>query len=431
MSTTILEQARNGVITEEMKTVADAENLSAEHIREAIVNGTVVILLSQKGPKKSVGIGRGLRTKVNASIGTSTDIIDRPMELQKAAIAQQSGADTLMELSTGGDLNAIRQAVIEMVDLPVGNVPLYQAAADAKERFGSMVEMTDDLLFDIIENQCNDGISFMAIHCGINQMTLERLRNQNYRHGGIVSRGGAFLVSWMEHQKKENPLFDQFDRLVDILKRYDVTLSFGNGMRAGAIDDSSDRAQIQELIINCELADRAREAGVQAIIEGPGHIPIDEIETNVKLQKRLSGEKPFYMLGPITTDISPGYDHITAAVGASIAASHGTDFICYVTPAEHLALPYPEDVKEGVMAARTAAHIGDMIKNDDRKQDKAMSLARRQLDWEKQFKLSLDPEKARTIKEERQSSDDNKCSMCGDFCAINIANEHFSIDSKR
>jgi phosphomethylpyrimidine synthase len=278
--------------------------------------------------------------------------------------------------------------------------------------------MTDELLFEVIEKQARDGIGFMAIHCGVNQLSVETLARQGGRDGGLVSRGGAFMVSWMFAQKKENPLYAQFDRLLDILREYDVVLSLGNGMRAGAVSDATDRAQIQELLINAELAERAREAGVQAMLEGPGHIPINEIEANIILQKSVSGGKPFYMLGPITTDIAPGYDHITAAIGSAWAAAFGTDFICYVTPSEHLGLPYPEDVRQGVMAARIAAHVGDMVKLGHLSRDLEMGQARRMLDWEKQFLLSIDPERARAIRDSRPGSDGEGCSMCGDQCAL-------------
>jgi len=401
-----------------MEIVAEKEGLSPEQIRKGVLDGTVVIAAGNGRPELAVGIGKGLRTKVNASIGTSSDIVDMEMELKKARVAEASGADTLMELSTAGDLDDIRRKIIAAVSLPVGSVPLYQASAEATKAFGSPLEMTDELLFKVIEKQARDGIGFMAIHCGVNQLSVETLARQGGRDGGLVSRGGAFMVSWMSAQEKENPLYAKFDQLLDILREYDVVLSLGNGMRAGAVSDATDRAQIQELLINAELAERAREAGVQAMLEGPGHIPINEIEANIILQKSVSGGKPFYMLGPITTDIAPGYDHITAAIGSAWAAAFGTDFICYVTPSEHLGLPYPEDVRQGVMAARIAAHVGDMVKLGHLSRDVEMGRARRMLDWEKQFLLSIDPERARTIRDSRPGSDGEGCSMCGDQCAL-------------
>jgi len=281
--------------------------------------------------------------------------------------------------------------------------------------------MSDELLFEVIEKQAMDGIGFMAIHCGVNRLSVDTLQKQGGRDGGLVSRGGAFMISWMTAQGRENPLFEQFDRLLEILWKYDVVLSLGNGMRAGAVSDATDRAQIQELLVNTELAERARDAGVQAMLEGPGHIPIDQIEANIVLQKSLSRGKPFYMLGPITTDIAPGYDHITAAIGSAWAAAFGTDFICYVTPSEHLGLPFADDVRDGVMAARIAAHVGDMVKLGRRDRDLEMGIARRELDWEKQYALSLDPERARSIRGMRPGSDNDGCSMCGDQCALHVS----------
>jgi phosphomethylpyrimidine synthase len=268
----------------------------------------------------------------------------------------------------------------------------------------------------------------MAIHCGINRKTVEMLRNQHYRYGGLVSKGGSYLVAWMEHNKKENPLYEHFDRVVAILKKHDVVLSLGNGFRAGAIHDATDRVQIQELLINCELAERGREMGCQTMVEGPGHVPINEIEANIIMEKKMSGESPFYMLGPITTDIAPGYDHITAAIGASLSSAYGADFICYVTPAEHLGLPYPEDVREGVIASRIAAHIGDMIKLKLTDTDKAMAKARRNMQWQDQFSLAIDAERARDIKAKRGNGDEHSCTMCGKFCANDMLKGMFAKD---
>lgn len=406
--------------------MAKDEGLSIEEVATNVASGTAVIPVHRNRKANVVGIGMGMRTKVNASIGASSDKADMEYEVEKAKTAESSGADTLMELSVAGNLTKIRREVLASIALPVGSVPVYQAMVESIEKLGAMVKMVPDYLFDVIEQQAKDGIGFMAIHSSINTIVLDRLIKQGYRTGGLVSRGGAFLVSWMRHTGKENPLYSDFDRLVEILKRYDVVLSLGNGMRAGAVDDSTDRAQIQELIINSELADYARERGVQVIIEGPGHIPIDEIETNVKLQKKLSKNAPFYMLGPITTDIAPGYDHITSAIGAAISSAAGADFICYVTPSEHLALPTVEDVKEGVIVARIAAHTGDMVKLPKvRKRDKKMSVARKNLDWQAQFSLALTSEKAKEIRGKNRPKDEATCSMCGELCALKITNELF------
>ncbi|MGZ7167918.1 MAG: phosphomethylpyrimidine synthase ThiC, partial [Halobacteriota archaeon] len=375
---------------------------------------------------RPIGIGKGLRTKVNASVGTSSDIADIDLEVTKTKVAEAAGADSIMELSTAGDFYEIRKKVIDATTLSVGSVPLYQAFIEAARRSGSIVDMREDDLFRVTEEQARLGTNFMAIHTGINWTTLDRLKAQG-RHAGLCSRGGALMSAWMAHNERENPLFSEFDYLLEILKRHEVTLSMGNGMRAGAVHDSTDRAQIQELIINAELSDKAHEFGVQTIVEGPGHIPIDEIQTNVVLQKRLSGEKPFYMLGPLVTDIAPGYDNIVAAVGAALSSSYGADFICYVTPAEHLALPYPEDVHQGVLSARVAAHIGDMIKLGKRDADLKMAHARNDLNWAEQFKLAIDPETAAQIRKERMPSDADTCTMCGEFCAYKIVKEYFEL----
>ena len=414
-------------MTEEMKLVAEWEGKTPEFILRGVASGKIVIPVSPYRYTRPVGIGKGLRTKVNASIGTSSDIVDVEMEVNKARVAEASGADTLMELSTGGDFQEIRRRVIEATTLSVGSVPLYQAFIEAIRKYGAGVDMPEDDLFRVTEEQARLGTNFMAIHTGINSVCVERLKGQGGRFGGVCSRGGAFMIGWMLHNQKENPLYRDFDYLLEILKEHEVTLSLGNGLRAGAVHDSTDRAQIQELIINAELADRAQAAGVQTIVEGPGHIPLDEIEANVKVMKRMTGERPFYMLGPLVTDIAPGHDHIVAAVGASLSSAFGADFICYVTPAEHLALPNVEDVRQGVITARIAAHIGDMVKNHDRDQDLAMARARRDMLWERQFQLAIDPETARQVRGERAPSDGRVCTMCGDFCALKIIKENIDL----
>jgi len=317
---TILEDAQKGIVTDEMRTVARLEGVTEDFIRRGMASGRIVIPISPYRDVKLCGIGEGLRTKVNASVGTSSDIVDVEMEVEKTRQAERAGADSIMELSTGGDFQEIRRRVIEATSLSVGSVPLYQAFIEAARKDGAVVHMDPDDLFRITAEQARMGTNFMAIHTGINRETMTRLRNQG-RHGGLVSRGGAFMTAWMIHNDAENPLYSEFDYLLEILKEHDVTLSFGNGMRAGAVHDATDRAQIQELIINAELADRAEAYGVQSIIEGPGHIPIDEIEANVVVQKRLTGGRPFYMLGPLVTDIAPGYDDRVAAIGMAQISS--------------------------------------------------------------------------------------------------------------
>ena len=421
----IVTDAKAGIITEEMRIVAKQEGVTEEFVRRGIAGGHITIPVSPYRQVKICGIGEGLRTKVNASIGTSTDIVNIPMEIEKAKAAERAGADTLMELSTGGDFVDIRKQIIANTTLSVGSVPLYQAFIEAARKDGAVVNMQADDLFRITAEQAKLGTNFMAIHTGINWETVKRLRNQG-RHGGLVSRGGAFMTAWMIHNEQENPLYSEFDYLLEIMKEHEVTLSMGNGMRAGAVHDATDRAQIQELLINAELADKAHAEGVQVIVEGPGHIPIDEIETNVVLQKRVTNRKPFYMLGPLVTDIAPGYDDRVAAIGAAISSSYGADFICYVTPAEHLALPTVEEVFEGVISSRIAAHVGDMIKLKKRDADLEMGHARRDLDWERQFQVAMNPERARAIRDERMPADTDGCTMCGDYCAIKIVNRHFS-----
>jgi len=388
-----------------------------------------VIPISPYRETQECGVGKGMRTKVNASVGTSSDIVDIDLEVEKAKMAEKAGADSLMELSTGGDLVEVRKRVIAATPLSVGSVPLYQAFIEAIEKDGAVVNMDPDDLFRITAEQAKLGTNFMAIHTGINLLTVERLKNQG-RYGGLCSRGGAFMTAWMLHNEKENPLYSEFDYLLEIMNEHEVTLSMGNGMRAGAVHDATDRAGIQELIMHAELGDRAHEAGVQVIIEGPGHVPINEIDTNVTLMKSLTGEKPFYMLGPLVTDIAPGYDHIVTAIGGAISSSCGADFLCYVTPAEHLALPNVEDVYEGVMASRIAAHVGDMIKYGDRAMDwdLDMARARRDLDWGRQYEVAIDEERAREIRNSRLPEDTEACTMCGDFCALKIVKENFDFD---
>ena len=417
---TQIEMAKEGQISREMEAVAFEEGLAVEEIRQRVAVGHIVIPVHPLRPhQKIIGIGRGLRTKVNASIGTSSDIVDIDLEIRKARIAEQEQADTLMELSTGGDLDLVRREVLSNCSLPVGNVPLYQAFAEAGRKFNNPNKLDSEYLFDLIERQLNDGISFMAIHCGINRYTMERLRNQGYRYGGLVSKGGTFMVSWMEYNNQENPLYAQFDRVCALLKKYDAVLSLGNGIRAGAIHDSHDRAQMAEMVINCELAELGRNMGCQMMVEGPGHVPLDEIEGNIMLEKAMSGGAPYYVLGPLPADSGAGYDHITAAIGAASSAWHGADLICYITPAEHLALPNEDDVREGLRATRLAAHIGDLAKYPERRQrEKQVALARRDTDWEDHFKLLLFPEKAREVRNSRTPENTKTCTMCGDFCAM-------------
>ncbi|MCK4722139.1 MAG: phosphomethylpyrimidine synthase ThiC, partial [Dehalococcoidia bacterium] len=370
------------------------------------------------------GIGKGLTVKVNANIGTSSDYGSIDSELEKLRLTIQFGADAVMDLSTGGDISSIRQAIVAASTLPVGTVPIYQAGIEAIERHGAIVNMSIDDLFAAIEQQAEEGVDFMTVHCGVTQATIARLKRQR-RVTDIVSRGGAFLVGWMLHNDQENPLYEYYDRLLDLARRFDVTLSLGDGMRPGSLADATDRAQVEELIVLGELVERAREAGVQAMVEGPGHVPLDQITTNVQLEKSLCHGAPFYVLGPLVTDIAAGYDHITAAIGGAIAAASGADFLCYVTPAEHLSLPDAEDVKIGVIASRIAAHAADIARGTKRaaEWDRKMSVARKNLDWESQAALSLDPEKVRLV-HNKYASAGPACSMCGDYCAMALVEKY-------
>ena len=419
---TELEAARAGQITPAMQKVAEEEGLSPEFIRDGVAQGKIVLIKARQSGRV-VGVGAGLTTKVNASVGTSSELCDPELETRKARLAERAGADTLMELSAAGDIDAIRRRIIEAVQLPVGNVPLYQAFCEVLRKYHDPARLEPEALFELIERQCADGIAFMAIHCGINLFTIERLKNQGYRYGGLVSKGGSLMAQWMVKNQRENPLYEQFDRLVAILKKYDTVLSLGNGLRAGAIHDSFDRAQVAELLLNCELAERARAAGCQVMVEGPGHVPLDEIEASVLLAKKMSGGAPYYMLGPLPTDVGAPFDHITAAVGAALSAKAGADLICYVTPAEHLSLPNEEDVVIGVKAARLAAHIGDVVKLRGKADLKDMQVSkdRRDLKWARVFENLLFPEDARRLVQERKSVKERRCSMCGDLCALEQA----------
>ncbi len=429
---TQIESARTGQITEQMKQVAENEGLETEFIRKGVSEGTIVIPANINHVGLSPrGIGKGLSTKVNANIGTSSDFGNIDSELKKLKVCIESKADAVMDLSTGGDLRSIRKVIIASCPLPLGTVPIYEAGVSASLRENAMVKMTTDDLFDAIENHAKDGVDFITVHCGVTRAAIDRLKQQK-RVADVVSRGGAFLIGWMLFNERENPLYEQYDRLLEIAREYDVTLSLGDGMRPGCLADATDRAQIEELLTLGELVQKAQEAGVQVMVEGPGHVPLDQIETNIRLQKALCKGAPFYVLGPLVTDVAAGYDHITGAIGGAIAASAGADFLCYVTPAEHLSLPDPEDVKQGIMASRIAAHAADIVKGVKGAMDwdLKMSRARKKLDWEEQAKLSLDPEKSRAG-HRKHSSAGKACSMCGGFCAMALVEEYLGISTPR
>jgi len=429
---TQLELARQGIISQQMKVVADAEGLEVDFIQKGLADGTIVIpaniLHTNLVPR---GIGKGLSTKVNANIGTSSDYGDINTELNKLQVAVDVGADAVMDLSTGGNILAIRRAIIAASTLPVGTVPIYRAGIEATKKYGAIVKMTADDLFDAIEEHIRDGVDFITVHCGITRQSIERLKNQG-RLTDVVSRGGAFLIGWILHNDRENPLYEYYDRLLEMVREYDVTLSLGDGMRPGCLADATDRAQIEELLTLGELVQRAQDAGVQVMVEGPGHLPLNHIEANVRLQKSVCKEAPFYVLGPLVTDIGAGYDHITGAIGGAIAAAAGTDFLCYLTPSEHLSLPDAEDVRQGVIASRIAGHAADIVKGVKGAMDRdiKMALARKSLDWEAQAKLSLDPEHAREVHSRRATSGE-ACSMCGDFCAMKLVEEYLGVKAPK
>ncbi len=426
------EAALAGKITPEMKKVAERERVDPEFIRSGVEQGTICIPANVNHESLvPAGIGEGLITKVNANIGTSTDFPEIEKELEKLQAAIEAGASAVMDLSTGSsdNIDASRRAIIEASTVPVGTVPIYQVAVKAMEEHGAIVDMTVDDFFEVIEEHGRDGVDFITVHCGVTLETIERLKREG-RVADIVSRGGAFITGWMLHHDRENPLYEQYDRLLDIARRYDITLSLGDGLRPGCLADATDRAQIQELIILGELVERAWEAGVQVMVEGPGHVPLDQVEANMKLQKRLCHNAPFYVLGPIVTDVAPGYDHITSAIGGAIAAAAGADFLCYVTPAEHLGLPTIEDVREGVIAARIAGHAADLVKNRKKtwEWDREMARARKDLDWEKQIRLAIDPEKAARYRKSRNPEGITECTMCGKYCAMRIVGEHLGVE---
>jgi len=419
---TQLEKARKGVLTEEMKQSAAREGVSPEAIRQGIVDGTIVICRNINHTAiEPLAIGLGLRTKVNANIGTSRDNQDLKLELEKLSVAIAAGADAVMDLSTGGNLADIRKAVMAKSSVAIGTVPIYQAAVKTLEEKKAISEMTPDDLFGVIEENGRDGVDFITVHCGVNRESVAAVEAQG-RVLGIVSRGGSMTANWMRCNGRENPLYEEYDRLLDIARRYDMVLSLGDGLRPGAIHDATDQGQLMELIILGQLAARARAAGVQVMIEGPGHVPITEVEANIKLQKKLCQGAPFYVLGPLPTDIAPGYDHITSAIGGAIAGAAGADFLCYVTPAEHLRLPTLADVRDGVMAARIAAHIADIAKGIPGafERDRKMSECRRKFDWQGQVKASLDPDKTSALLEKSKSANEEGCTMCGEFCAIRL-----------
>ncbi|MDD5166505.1 MAG: phosphomethylpyrimidine synthase ThiC [Candidatus Omnitrophica bacterium] len=419
---TQLEYAKKDIITPLVKRIAKEEGLAPGEVSEYIKAGRVVIPQNLKHYiKKPCGIGYRLKTKVNANVGTSTDKAALGNELKKLETAVKHGTDTIMDLSVGGDLARIRKEIIRHSSVPVGTVPIYEIAVNAQKNKGNFLKFTHTDMLDTLEDQARQGVDFFTIHSGVTKESLSALRKQK-RILGIVSRGGAMLAQWITQHKKENPFYEYFDRILDIASRYDITLSLGDGLRPGSILDATDKAQICELKILGRLASRARKKNVQVMIEGPGHVPLDQIKENILLEKRLCHGAPFYVLGPLVTDIACGYDHITASIGGALAASFGADFLCYVTASEHLRHPSLEDVKEGVIASRIAAHAADIVKKvkQAKQWDKDMSSARKKRDWKKQIKLSIDPDKAKLYRLSSKPNLSDVCTMCGKYCSIKL-----------
>lgn len=428
MYKTQMELAREGHVTHEMTVAAAEAGISPELLCRRIARGTAIVCHNNRRTGgRPLAVGKGIRTRVNANIGTSRDDTSIDKELEKAKAAVAAGADAIMDLSTGGPIDEIRAAILAETATCIGSVPLYQAACDTVVRKGKpIVEMSIDDIFAGIKKHLDDGVDFITVHCGVTRATLEKMDNEG-RIMEVVSRGGSFTCAWMEHNQAENPLYEYYDRLLELVRPYDATLSLGDGFRPGCLADATDRAQIHELLVLGELTQRAWEKGIQVMIEGPGHVPLNQIEANIQLQKRLCHGAPFYVLGPLVTDVAPGYDHITCAIGGAIAASAGADFLCYVTPSEHLCLPTVADVHEGVMATRLAAHAADIVKGipGAMEWDTAMSRARKALDWEKQYELALDPARARQRRGETATAADvhGACTMCGEYCAYKMMDE--------
>ncbi len=416
---TRIEAARKGLVTDEVREAAGKEDISPERLAADIAEGLSVITRNAQRSIPPLAIGRGLTTKINANIGTSKDKVSFDEEKEKLRVLMEHGCDAVMELSTGGPVREFRQYVIDNAPIALGTVPIYEAALRTVEDGGTLRDITADRLFQTIEEHGQQGVDFITVHSGLTLSAVERLKQQG-RTLDVVSRGGSFLLEWMIFNEKENPLYEHYDRLLEISQKYDMTLSLGDGLRPGCLEDATDRAQIEELITLGELRDRAVEQGVQVIIEGPGHVPLNQVELNIKIQKELCKGAPFYVLGPLVTDVAMGYDHIAGAIGGAIAGAAGADFLCYVTPAEHIRLPNIEDVRDGVIASKIAAHAADIAKGipSAMEKDKKMARCRKALDWEGQIALSFNPQRVRSWRAETPPTDSEVCSMCGEFCAI-------------
>lgn len=420
--TTQLIEAKNGNLTEEMEYVAQKEGICKNKVLKNVANGSLVIL--KNNTRKDViptAVGNGVTVKINANIGTSLERSSLNEELDKVKIIETTGADVLMDLSTGADIDDVRRKIIASTKLPIGTVPIYQAGKEALDEFRDISKLSKDKLFSDIEKQCKDGVDFITVHCGVTKFVVEQLEKQG-RLCDIVSRGGSMLACWIKATGKENPLYEFYDELLEIARTYDCTLSLGDGLRPGCIADAGDRAQVAETIVLGELVKRARDYGVQTMVEGPGHVPINKIPSMIETIKVLTDNAPLYVLGPLVTDIAPGYDHITSAIGGTLAAIHGADFLCYVTPAEHLGLPNVKEVREGIIASKIAAHAADIGRGNEKaiERDRNMSIARKNLDWTNQAKYAID-------KCVFDKIDNGKpCTMCGQYCSMKIYNEYFN-----
>ena len=420
MSTQLI-QAKKGIITDKMEAVAQKEGVNPEVLREKVAQGRVVILGNNvRQNVVPTGIGEGMTIKINANIGTSLERSSLEEELTKVQVIEATGADVLMDLSTGKNLDETRKKIIASTSLPIGTVPIYQAGKEALDEFRDISKLSKDKLFSDIEKHCKDGIDFITVHCGVTKFVIDALERQG-RVTDIVSRGGSMLACWIKATGQENPLYEYYDDLLDIARTYDCTLSLGDGLRPGCGADAGDRAQVAETIILGELVQRAREAGVQSMVEGPGHVPLNLIPSVIETAKKLTDYAPLYVLGPLVTDIAPGYDHITAAIGGTLAAYHGADFLCYVTPSEHLGLPDAKQVREGIIASKIAAHAADVAKGNPRaiEQDRQMSIARKDLDWTKQAQYAIDKCVFEKI------NDGTPCTMCGEYCSMKIFKQYF------
>lgn len=423
---TQIESAKLNKISPEVRYISKQENIPIGLLEERIIDGRIVIIKNSKRKIKPCAVGEGLRTKVNANIGTSQDKQNLKIELKKLEAAITCGADAVMDLSTGGNIKKGREMLLKHSTVPLGTVPIYEAVIRAAKEKGHISHMTGRDILDVMEEHASQGVDFFTVHCGITQDTLSALKKKK-RLMHIVSRGGSFLAEWMLLNKKENPMYEHFDQILEIAKKYDITLSLGDGMRPGSLIDATDRPQIQELIVLGELAERARKRDVQVIIEGPGHIPIDQIASNVLIEKKLCNNAPFYVLGPLVTDIAPGYDHIVGAIGGAIAAFYGADFLCYVTPSEHLRIPDIRDVQNGVIASRIAAHAADIAKNIPQalEWDREMSTYRFKRDWKGQINKSIDPVMAGKYRKSSLPRQKDVCTMCSDYCSMKLTEKYF------